>query len=162
MTEQILTWMQALAREHEGELHGCAVLQPYLKGYFPEPYLQQTAFMVVDTLPLPNLTGLKGMLAQQFMPKDLRSIAYAHGYYILREHADDWSLHCRELVHLAQWQHLGAEGFLQQLYQQIKSDGYQQASLVKMADAVVGHFNQDSELDNIPALIVQSLQAVES
>lgn len=161
MTEQILAWMNTLAKTDETELHCCSVLTPYLQGYFPEAFLQQAAFKVVDRLPMPPLTGLQGLLAQQFMPKNLRSIAYAHGYYVLREYADDWSLHCRELVHLAQWQHLGPTLFLTQLSQQIKSQGYQQASLVKMADAVVEHFKQGSELDNIPALVVQSLQAVE-
>lgn len=161
MTEQIIRWMQQLAEQDKQNMHSCEVLAPYLQGYFPDDFLSQCHFMVVDKLPMPELGGIKGILAKHWLPSELRSIAYQHGYYILRQHGDDWGLHCRELVHLAQWQCLGANDFLEQLYQQVKDQGYKQASLVAMADQVVSHFHQGSAIDNIPALVEQSLQAVE-
>ncbi|MCE2573112.1 hypothetical protein [Motilimonas eburnea] len=161
MTEQIIQWMQQLGQQHQQEMHSCEVLAPYLQGYFPDEFLRQCHFMLVDTLPMPELGGIKGLLAKHWMPSELNAISYQHGYYILRQHGDDWSLHCRELVHLVQWRHLGAQTFLEQLYQDVKAKGYEQAGLVTMADQVVSHFRQGSTIENIPTLVEQSLQAVE-
>ncbi|RJG41927.1 hypothetical protein [Motilimonas pumila] len=162
MIKDITEWIAQLQQQTQAHQQTCEVLAPQLNGYFPADFLQQSRFMVVDNLPMPSLSGIKGVLAKRWLPKELSAIAYPGCYYILRSEQQNWSEHCRQLVHLAQLQHLGTEAYLTLLYQQVSEQGFEQASLIKMAGQVAQHFEQGSNLSNIPALIKQSLATAEA
>lgn len=162
MIKDITAWIAQLQQQTHTHQQSCEVLASQLQGYFPADFLAHSRFMVVDKLPMPSLSGLKGVLAKRWLPSELNAIAYPGCYYILRTQQNDWAEHCRQLVHLAQWQHLGTEAYLELLYQQVSDHGFEQASLIKMAAQVSQHFEQGSQLSDIPALIQQSLATAEA
>ncbi len=157
MIEKIIAWYDNQLEQMQEQRFSCTNLAPYLKGYFPDDFLAQSYFIPVDTIPTPKLSGLEGILASKFIPADLSSLSFKNTYFVKQELARNPQQHCKELVHLAQWQHLGSHGFLKQLAQEIMTSSYQNANLIRMADNVLEHFNQDSDISDVPAMVAKSL-----
>ncbi|MGF1794256.1 hypothetical protein L4D21_27225, partial [Photobacterium profundum] len=67
--------------------------------------------------------------------------------------AENLRLHFHELVHVAQWQHLGAVSFLQRYINEVQSLGYDEAPLEKIAYAFDDHFSKGKDKIDVPNFI---------
>jgi hypothetical protein len=54
-------------------------------------------------------------------------------YYMLPSVENNLRVHFYELVHVAQWQSLGVEGFIERYLQELQASGYEKMPLERMA-----------------------------
>ena len=83
-----------------------------LPRYFSKELLTETSVVVSDHIPVPPLSawGLKEFASLETQP--MSGITYLDTYFVLPTAAADESTHFHELVHIIQWQTLGAKEFL--------------------------------------------------
>ena len=82
---------------------------------------------------------------------------YKNTYYILSHLEADLRLHFHELVHVAQWKHLGATPFMQRYMHEIQTFGYNEAPLEEMAYSSDTHFTNNGSPRDIPSYVVANL-----
>ena len=68
-------------------------------------------------------------------PADTTGLTAGYGVIVRRDCANNLRLLAHEFVHLAQYERLGREGFLQQYIQQIAAHGYPDAPFELEAEA---------------------------
>lgn len=66
-------------------------------------------------------------------------------YYILPHVTQNLRLHFHELVHIAQWDQLGAANFIQRYIEEIQRHSYEDAPLEKMAYGLDAHYASGAE-----------------
>ena len=75
---------------------------------------------------------------------DLSGITYKNTYYLLPHVSNINRLHFHELVHVAQWETLGASSFIGRYILEIQRNGYSQAPLEVMAYSLDNHFANET------------------
>jgi hypothetical protein len=110
----ILNWIDQTLDAHADEKRTVSSCKfPRLPNYFSERLLD-TAFVVpTDQLPVPPLSALGLREFVDFETQRVSGITYKDTYFLQRNVvATDESVHFHELVHVVQWQVLGAKDFL--------------------------------------------------
>ncbi|WP_261858261.1 hypothetical protein [Photobacterium sanguinicancri] len=69
----------------------------------------------------------------------------------------DLRLHFHELVHVSQWNALGAIGFLQRYISEVQTLGYAEAPLEKIAYTFDYHFAQGGQKIDVPSYIENNI-----
>ncbi|MBN1637014.1 MAG: hypothetical protein JW920_10890, partial [Deltaproteobacteria bacterium] len=95
-----------------------------LPHYFPADLLKNTHVAVVDTIPVPQIDdpGIESLI--DFNSFYITGITYNTIYFIKRGHELSESLHFHELIHVIQWQYLGAREFLTRYLTNLLTSGY--------------------------------------
>lgn len=157
MLEQIEQWIDETLESHSDDKVSCEVLIPYFNGFYPQEFLKNSFYVVVDEVPKPNFPELRQAGLGGFIEMDLDGITYKNTYFIRKGHEKNLALHFHELVHVLQWQLLGASGFIGRYIQEIQEHGYQDAPLEKMAYALDGHFSAKGAALDVPAYVQQKI-----
>ena len=85
-------------------------------------------------------------------------ITYKNTYFIKKGNENNLTLHFHELVHVLQWQHLGAKDFISRYIKEILQYGYKDAPLEKMAFQLDHHYrNNKGVVFSIPNYVQQKL-----
>ncbi|GAA3722262.1 hypothetical protein GCM10022421_33690 [Oceanisphaera sediminis] len=92
-----------------------------------------------------------------FIDMEAHGITYKNTYYVLPHLASNLRLHFHELVHVAQWGHLGAIPFIERYITEIKTLGYGEAPLEKMAYGFDSHFMNGGEKIDVPNYVAQKI-----
>jgi hypothetical protein len=111
-----------------------------LPDYYSKDFLDQAKVVVIDPVPVPPLELLGLPSLSLIMPGDAAGITYRDTYFVHRAGLRSERLHCHELVHVAQWQKLGSDGFLALYALGLLSSGYRNSPLEEVAYTVEERF----------------------
>jgi hypothetical protein len=114
---------------------------PRLRAYFGRTLLERAKVVLVDRVPMPPLSSIRLSRFADFENMDASGITYLDTYFIRRHEAGRESLHFHELVHVIQWQVLGAEKFLALYADGLEKHGYRNSPLEVMAYDHEARFN---------------------
>ena len=114
---------------------------PGLSAYYSRALLARAEVVLVDRVPTPPLSSIGLSRFADFENLDASGITYLDTYFIRRHEAGRESLHFHELVHVIQWQVLGAEKFLALYADGLEKHGYRNSPLEVMAYDHEARFN---------------------
>jgi len=130
---QLRHWIDALLAEHASTARSVESFGfERLQGYFPVALLQAARVATVTNIPFPPVAefGVPEFLGMSTMP--LRGITFGHMFFVLDSELSD-SVCFHELIHVIQWQALGAGDFLLTYGLGILQHGYDQSPLEAIA-----------------------------
>lgn len=142
MLELIEQWIDATLESHSDNKVSCEELLLHFNGFYPQKSLKNSFYVVVDELPKPNFPELRQAGLGAFIDKEMEGITYKNTYFIKKGYDTDLVLHFHELVHVQQWQHLGAQGFISRYIQEFNEYGYDEMPLEKMAYSLESYFKK--------------------
>ncbi|WP_136484695.1 hypothetical protein [Vibrio sp. H11] len=157
MLHPIDQWIDQTNLEYQERRICCSKFVDEFKGFYSPEFLQQAYFVIVDKIPKPNFPELRQMGLGGFIDMELHGITYKDTYYVLTHLASDLGLHFHELVHVAQWRHLGAIPFMKRYITEIQTSGYHGSSLEKMAYGLDSHFRAGGEKIDVPIYVAQKM-----
>ncbi|MBB1477621.1 hypothetical protein [Shewanella sp. SG41-3] len=157
MLHKIEKWIDQINVEYKQQRICCAKFFSEFEGFYPLAFLEQAYFVVVDEIPKPDFPELRQMGFSSFMDMQAGGITYKDTYYVLRHNVSSLRLHFHELVHVAQWAHLGAHGFILRYMDEIQTFGYHESPLEKMAYALDANFSEGGAKINIPSYVVRNI-----
>lgn len=140
MLDRIEEWIDGTLARHAAIRVSCEALAAPLEGYFSRDFLARSYFVVTDELPRPDLPELHALGLGAFLAMDVDGITYKDTYFIRPALAEKVDLHFHELVHVAQWQHLGAPTFIERYARELLQFGYGRAPLEEMAYSLQRYF----------------------
>lgn len=133
MLERIEEWIRQVNASHEAVRQSCSVLQEHFAGYYSPTFLASAHFVIVESIPRPDLPELREAGLGGFIDMDLGGITYDDTYYVQRRAVNELRLHFHELVHVLQWRQLKPLGFIKRYIEEIQTYGYDEAPLETMA-----------------------------
>ena len=113
LVSDIQKWIVYKLAEHEAQMEPVAAARfERLNGYYPNTLLQRVRRVIVDQCPVPPLavTGISQLA--EIETWDIKGIPWDNTIFIRRDLADWDVVHFHELLHIIQWEHLGAERYL--------------------------------------------------
>jgi len=126
--------------------------------YHSNELLARAKVVVVDKCPVPPVSTIGLTQFADFENMNARGIAYLDTYFVLWHEAEQESLHFHELVHVIQWQLLGAERFLALYADGLEKHGYRNGPLEVMAYNHEARFNSTEPPYSVEAAVRQQLQ----
>lgn len=145
MIEQLDNWIDSINEQYRSQRISCDRFSQQFEGFYPRSFLQRSYYVVTDDIPKPDMPALRGLGFDDFIDMPVNGITYKNTYYVIPSKVDELRLHFHELVHVVQWQTLGAQGFIQQYMHEILTHGYHEAPLELMAYALDDHFERGGE-----------------
>lgn len=140
MLHKIEEWIDTTNARFSKHRQSCSKFSPIFAGFYSEEFLSNSYFVIVDNIPKPNFSELHQLGLSDFLDMDVQGITYKNTYYLVPNASQNLRLHFHELVHVAQWNYLGAKGFLKRYISEVQSVGYDEAPLEKIAYAFDRHF----------------------
>lgn len=157
MLHKVEQWIEQTNLEHQEKRVSCSKFYDEFKGFYSQEFLQQAYFVVVDSIPKPNFPELRQIGLGSFIDMDAHGITYKNTYYVLPHLVSNLRLHFHELVHVAQWGHLGAKAFMERYITEIQTAGYDEAPLEKMAYRFDAHFARGGEKIDVPSYVAETI-----
>lgn len=157
MIYKIEQWIDRTLKEYDHLKVSCAVLLPEFQAFFGAEVLENSYFVVVDSIPKPDFDELTGAGYDEFLNMKPAGITYKNTYFIQRGFENRFALHFHELVHVLQWQLLGAFGFIQRYLDEIAEYGYDKAPLEVMAYELDSYFSAGLPVKSIPDYVSKHL-----
>jgi len=143
--DKIDSWIDQTLENHSNQAVSCDRFCSQFNGFYPPEFLSNCYYVVIDRLPKPDFPELRQAGFGSFIDMDFEGITYKNTYFIKKGNEDNLALHFHELVHVLQWQYLGAKVFIQRYMEQILSFGYRDAPIEKMAYDLQSHFSMSRE-----------------
>lgn len=140
MLEMLEEWIDRTLERHDAERVSCAGLAPSLDGYFPLAFLAGSYYVVTDEVPRPDFPELRARGLDVLLGLEADGITFKDTYFIRPAMVGRIDLHFHELVHVAQWQHLGAPAFIERYARDLLQFGYRRAPLEQMAYSLQRYF----------------------
>jgi len=148
MIDKINIWIDHTLKNHAGQAVSCESFSSQFKGFYSPEFLSKSYYVVVDKLPKPDFPELRAAGFGDFIDMDAVGITYKNTFFIKKGFEGNVDLHFHELVHVLQWQNLGALLFIERYMREISYFGYRNAPLEKMAYGLQEHFSvKKSKLD---------------
>ena len=135
----------------------CTQFTAQFAGFYPTELLEKAFYVVIDEIPKPDFAALRAMGLGDFIDMKVSGITYKNTYYLLPASVDNLRVHFHELVHVLQWQNLGALAFITRYMNEIKHFGYHNAPLEIMAYSLDTHFISSGEAINVPEYVLDAL-----
>lgn len=157
MLHKIESWIDQTNIDYQGVRLSCSKFSEEFKGFYSLRFLRKAYFVVTDTIPKPNFPELRQMGLSNFIDMEVHGITYKDTYYVLPHLADELRLHFHELVHVAQWRHLGSIPFIERYITEIQTVGYFEAPLEKMAYAFDSHFSSGGNQIDIQTYVASKI-----
>ena len=155
--DKIDNWINETNKEYAGARISCARFENVFSGFYPPETLKDAYFVVADSVPKPDYPELRSLGFGNFIDMPVRGITYKNTYYITRGEECDLQLHFHELVHVVQWEQLGASNFISRYMQEILNHGYDEAPLEKMAYSLDRHYAAGRMKMDIPSFVASNL-----
>ena len=151
---RMLDWIQRTLDSHAATARPVASFGfERLPLYFSESLLNTAQVVVTDHLPVPPLSAMGLSDFANFEVQPMSGITYRETYFLVPNAAADESVHFHELVHVIQWQVLGARDFLLLYAAGLIEHDYESSPLEKMAyehqarfDAGQGTYSVEAEV----------------
>ena len=133
---------------------------PRLPRFYSGDLLSRAKVVFVDKCPVPPLSAIGLSQFADFENMSASGITYMDTYFVLWHEAERESLHFHELVHVVQWQILGAERFLSLYADGLEKHGYQNSPLEVMAYEHQARFDSGVTPYSVEAEVQQQLKNV--
>jgi hypothetical protein len=157
MLKKLEQWIEQNNLEYSNQKISCSKFVDVFNGFYTESFLQNAYFVVVDEIPKPDISEFREMGLADFFDKMVNDITYNDTYYILPHLVENLSLHFNELVHVAQWNRLGATAFIQRYIGEILKYGIADAPLEKMASKLCEHYSRNGQQFDVPSYVTENL-----
>ena len=154
---QVDQWIDKTNLEYKDQRISCDKFASEFAGFYPTEFLKNAFYVVVDKIPKPDFPELREMGLGDFIDMDAAGVTYKNTYYMLSHVADNLRVHFHELVHVAQWNNLGAEAFILRYITEIQCAGYYDAPLEIMAYSLDEHFTDGREKLNVVEYVARTL-----
>ncbi|MCI5145873.1 MAG: hypothetical protein D3923_10185 [Candidatus Electrothrix sp. AR3] len=148
MIQLIENWIDQTLDFYSDEKKSCVCFSAPFKGYYPKDLLSRSYYVVADELPRIDLPELRREGLGGFIDMDFIGITYKNTYFIKKDYENDLALHFHELVHVVQWQYLGAKAFIARYIDELKTNGYAASPLEEMARTLENHFTLKNHFTN--------------
>lgn len=157
MIERIEEWIRQVNTSHEPLRRSCSVFQDHFSGFYSPTFLASAHFVIVESIPKPDLPELREAGLGDFINMDVAGITYDDTYYVQRRAANELRLHFHELVHVLQWRQLKPSGFIKRYIDEIQTYGYEEAPLEKMAFRLDAHYQSGGQSFNVEDYVRKNL-----
>ena len=160
----IKTWIEGTLASHCAmERQVTSYVFPRLAAYYSTRLLDSSHVVEVQRVPIPPLAALGLPEFAEFENGDYEGITYQNTYFVQASAATSESLHFHELVHVIQWQHLGADRFLvAYALGYLMAGGDRANPLEVMAYDLQGRFDQNVTPFDVEALTRRNIDAIAS
>ena len=153
---EIEEWIDITIERFSSKSKSCVNLYPELKDYYPLSFLSECSYVVTEDIPKPYVPLPK---FESFLSMDVEGMTYKNLYFIKSGFEKDIALHLHELVHVAQWNQLGANEFIKRYMSEIEKYSYENAPLEKMAYEAQSLFEQNKPIANVPEWVSKKLMS---
>lgn len=153
MLDKIDGWIDQTLNNYSKQMVSCERFGAQFNGFYPSEFLANSYFVAVDRLPKPDFPELRQAGFGGFIDMELDGITYKNTYFIKKGYESDIALHFHELVHVLQWQNLGALPFIQRYMEEILRFGYRNSPLEKMAYDLQSHFSMRKQPLDVPEYV---------
>lgn len=145
----VLQWIEAYRALHASK-QSRLIETPFegLKRCFTTSMLERASSVPVDVVEMPPLSKLGLPEFQNFESTNYAGVTYLSTYYLQKSQAKDESLNFHEMVHVIQWDELGAEGFLLLYAIGLAQNGYRHSPLEEIAYYLQSEFEAGRLIDN--------------
>ncbi len=150
-------WIDEVNHKYKYKRVCCTQFASQFAGFYPTEFLENAFYVVIDEIPKPDFAALRAMGLGDFIDMKVSGITYKNTYYLLPTSVDNLRVHFHELVHVLQWQNLGALAFITRYMNEIKHFGYHNAPLEIMAYSLDTHFISSGEAINVPEYVLDAL-----
>ena len=150
-------WIDEVNHKYKYKRVCCTQFAAQFAGFYPTEFLENAFYVVIDEIPKPDFAALRAMGLGDFIDMKVSGITYKNTYYLLPTSVDNLRVHFHELVHVLQWQNLGALAFISRYMNEVKHFGYHNAPLEIMAYSLDTHFINSGEEINVPEYVLDAL-----
>lgn len=157
----VQAWIADTLARHAADAQPVSALGfPRLGSYYPRALLDEVRAIFVPLIPVPPLAqlGLAGF--EDFERLEVAGITYRNSYFVRDDHAELESLHFHELVHVVQWQHLGAERFVLAYAVGHLLGRYEKNPLETMAYSLQARFEQEASAFAVAPIVRRDLDVI--
>jgi hypothetical protein len=133
---------------------------PRLSQIYPSALLAKAKVVVVaGKVPLPPLSSIGFSELAEFEAMSTAGVTYKDTFFLI-EAAQSESAHFHELVHVVQWERLGADNFWMAYGAGLMQSGYLNSPLEQMAYSLQNDFDRGMLTAHITELISQKTDAI--
>jgi len=156
---RVRDWISETLAAHAAKAKSVASFNfPGLPRYYNKDPLARAKVVFVDKCPVPPLSSIGLSQFADFENMNASDITYFDTSFVLWHEAERESLHFHELVHVVQWQLLGAERFLALYADGLERHDYRNSPLEVMAYDHEARFNTNGKPYSVEAAVRQQLQ----
>jgi hypothetical protein len=132
----VVDWIYCLEKQAQESGRALTPIELDLAQNVGVAYPEEVRILSVRRMPLPSHPRVKQLARRVgLLNSDTGALTAGYGVIVRRDCANNLRLLAHEFVHVAQYERLGREGFLQQYIQQIAADGYLKAPFELEAEA---------------------------
>ena len=157
MVELIETWIDQTIMNYSNQMKSCNCFTKQLQGYYSEEFLSTCNYVVLDKVPIPDIPKLRQEGLGKFIDMEFTGITYKNVYFVKKGFESELAMHFHELVHVLQWQYLGAKEFIARYIMELQQHGYENAPLEIMAYSLENDFRNNSKQINIQQYVKNSI-----
>ncbi|NOG30550.1 hypothetical protein HLB35_00025 [Halomonas sp. TBZ9] len=157
LSAAITQWVEKTNQAFAPHRRSCRKWKAPLAGYFSERFLSQCHYVIVPEIPLPDESLLQSVGIESAFFNHVAGLTLDNTYYLLPSVADALNVHFHELIHVAQWQHLGAVGFVSRYLHEWSAHEYHEMPLERMAYALEAAFLEGCSKIDVPEYVRQRL-----
>jgi hypothetical protein len=154
-------WIDRTLAEHSNRARPVTSYRfPRLGAFYSNEFLMAAKVVEVERVPVPPLSALGLTGFGEFENGNYAGITFLDTYFVQSGEALRESLHFHELVHVAQWQHLGVERFVMAYaLGYLQGGGYRANPLEVMAYDFQDYFDKGGQPINVEAAVRQQLDS---
>ena len=146
--EQLLSnvkqWMNQMLSEYTGRMQPVSAAGfEKLKNYYAEDFLDRVQRVLVDRCPVPPLGAFGLRQLAEIENWDLKGIPWGDTIFVRRDLSEWDAVHFHEVLHVVQWEYLGAERYLTAWAIGTLINGYRDNPLEEMAFRLQARFESD-------------------
>jgi hypothetical protein len=132
----VVDWISCLEKKAQDSGRALVSIEFNLAQHVGVARPEEVRILSVSRIPLPSHPRVKQLAKQvRLLSADTGGLTAGHGVIVRLDCADNLRLLAHEFVHVAQYERLGREGFLQEYIQQIAAHGYPNAPFELEAEA---------------------------
>jgi hypothetical protein len=134
---------------------------PRLGGFYSSELLKTAKVVEVERVPVPPLSALGLTGFGEFESGNYAGITFLDTYFVQSGEALREPLHFHELVHVVQWQHLGAERFVMAYaLGYLQGGGYRANPLEVMAYDLQDYFEKNGQSIEVESFVRRQLDSL--
>jgi hypothetical protein len=132
----VVNWVSYLEKQAQESGRALTPIEFNLAQHIGVAHREEVRILLVRKIPLPSHPRVKQLARRVgLLNTDTAGLTTGYGIIVRRDCANNLRLLAHEFVHVAQYERLGREGFLQQYIQQIAAHGYLNAPFELEAEA---------------------------
>ncbi|MCE7523039.1 hypothetical protein [Alloalcanivorax xenomutans] len=149
IAKDVSAWIDDLNTSYVEDRISCVKFRDAFDGFYDVGFLAASYYVVLDEIPTPEIVGANRNV-QEMLAMPMDGITYKDTYYVRKGHEGNMALHFHELVHVAQWECLGALRFITRYIEEIGVYKYEEAPLELMAYTLQHCYESKAKRFDVP------------